>query len=130
MGRRVNSSVVVDYTSLCLYLYSSTTILTVSGASTTSEVQDEPQYAELTEPPNPIYTEPTVTLQEPSSNAIPQGHTASSNAPSPDALSEGPSQGYAQPNTSPRMASVNNPNYFYTEPYMETEVKSGFIMCT
>lgn len=128
MGRRVNNSVVVDYTSLCLYLYSSTTILTVPGQSATSEVQDEPQYAELTEPP--IYTEPTVTSQEPSSNAIPQGHTAFSNAPPPDILSEARSQDYAQPETSPRMASVNNPSYFYTEPYMKTEVKCDFIKCT
>ena len=95
-----------------------------------SEIQNEPQYAELTEPPNPIYTEPMVTSQESSSNEIPQGHRASSNAPTstpPGALSE---THYAQPETSPRMASVNNPSYYYTEPYMKTEVKCAFIMCT
>ena len=132
MGRRVNNSVVVYYTSLCLHVtlkvYSLTTILTASGQSATSEVQDEPQYAELTDPP--IYTEPTMTSQEPSSSEIPQGHSATSNVPTSPSLGALSQAHYAQPETSPKMASVHNPTYFYTEPYVKTEVKCGFIRCT
>ena len=77
-----------------------------------SEVEDEPWYAELMES-----TEPTMTPQEPSSSAIPQGHTTTSNAPTSKALSESHSQDYdAQPET---IVLVNNPSYIYTQPKLK-----------
>ena len=71
-----------------------------------SEVEDEPWYAELMQS-----TEPTMTPQEPSSSAIPQGHTATSLP-----LSESHSQDYAQPDT---IVLVNNPSYIYTQPKLK-----------
>lgn len=84
------------------------------------EVQDEPQYAEVTEPP--IYAEPTMISQEPNGIEIPPLHEVTTNGPTSDAPSEAPPKDYVQPETSPKIDSLNNPDYLYTQPYMKTEV--------